>query len=274
MDTSAETCEIWAKVPTLEYDADTSLFIWYGNASAVAYAADDTFGSQNVWTSNYKLVHHAVDGFYGSTSNGNNGVNSSASITASGKIGVAYDFDNDDYIYAPHDASLSYGTGDFFAQFWMKTSEASYEWAFSKGDGGAQGRFTIGVNTTLQAEIGDGSNTVAKSMGTTINTGSWFKITVNYDRSGNVEAFINGVSDGTESITSVGSVTNTSRVGISAAINNADTANAGLTAIIDEARTGTGLINVDWDLTEYNNQNSPSTFWTPVSGGRRVFLIS
>ena len=42
LDTVAETSEIWAKVPTLSYNSATSLFVWYGNSSAVAYDADAT----------------------------------------------------------------------------------------------------------------------------------------------------------------------------------------------------------------------------------------
>ncbi len=43
---------------TLSSSTDTSIYIYYGNASTSDYATNATYGAENVWDSNYLAVYH------------------------------------------------------------------------------------------------------------------------------------------------------------------------------------------------------------------------
>ena len=56
--TTLASGEIHVKLPTLYYNMNTPFYIWWGNSSASALAPNDTYGSQNVWDSNFVFVEH------------------------------------------------------------------------------------------------------------------------------------------------------------------------------------------------------------------------
>jgi len=50
---------IYVLVPNLSSSVDTTIYVWYGNSAANAYAATDTYGRNSVWTTtSYVHVHH------------------------------------------------------------------------------------------------------------------------------------------------------------------------------------------------------------------------
>src|SRR4029077_13499410 len=89
---SSTTGEViaWINVPTLSTSTDTSLFMYYGNASST-----DQSNKTAVWDANFKGVWHLPNGTAltanDSTSNANNGTVNSATATA-GKIDGAGSF--------------------------------------------------------------------------------------------------------------------------------------------------------------------------------------
>lgn len=50
--------KIWVKIPSLSSTSNTSIYMWWENDNATAYAATDTYGRNNVWTNNYIGVFH------------------------------------------------------------------------------------------------------------------------------------------------------------------------------------------------------------------------
>lgn len=55
-------CEIWVKVPSLSGSADTTIYAWYKPTSIKQQPAPSMpYGSESVWTSSYKAVHHLND---------------------------------------------------------------------------------------------------------------------------------------------------------------------------------------------------------------------
>lgn len=67
----------WVKIPTLSYNSDTIIYIWYRNAAASAVAVGATYGRNNVW-SRYRSVHHlneAAAPYIDSTGNGYDATN-------------------------------------------------------------------------------------------------------------------------------------------------------------------------------------------------------
>lgn len=110
--------EIWVKIPSISSNSNTTFYIWYHKSGESQPAIDSTYGAENVWDSNYKLVQHMNEDPSGSapqmidsTSNDNDGTSSGTMLTGdlvAGKIGNGLDFDgSDDYISIPAAASGS-----------------------------------------------------------------------------------------------------------------------------------------------------------------------
>lgn len=70
-----ETFQLYAavyhvKVPTASSTSDTDIYMYYGKADA-----SDGADAENVWDSNYKVVHHMTPDLYDSTANNHDGSN-------------------------------------------------------------------------------------------------------------------------------------------------------------------------------------------------------
>jgi len=77
------SAEIWVKVPSVSASTDTTIYVWYNKTGESQPAANDTYGSQNVWDSNYKAVYHFFGNSNDSTASGFNGTDSNVSYTNS-----------------------------------------------------------------------------------------------------------------------------------------------------------------------------------------------
>jgi hypothetical protein len=55
-DPSAGKCELAVKIPLVHEDDVTIIYMWWGNASASAYAPTDPFGQYNAYDGNYRAV--------------------------------------------------------------------------------------------------------------------------------------------------------------------------------------------------------------------------
>lgn len=112
----------WVEIPTLDYDDDTEIYLYYGNPSAA-----DQSNATGVWDSDTDAVYHLDDDPTGtvtdSTSNSNS-LSSNGSMTSSdiidGQNGNAITFDGtDDYLDRANDTDFDYGTGDFTISGWF-----------------------------------------------------------------------------------------------------------------------------------------------------------
>jgi hypothetical protein len=101
------TAEIHVKVTSVSASVDTTIYVWWNTAGTDSQpAASDTYGSENVWDSNYKLVLHMSQDPSGSapqildsTSNGYDAT-SRGSMTSGdlvdAAVGKGLDFDGTD----------------------------------------------------------------------------------------------------------------------------------------------------------------------------------
>ena len=278
LDTVAETSEIWAKVPTLSYNSATSLYIWYGNSSAVAYDANATFGSQNVWSS-YGHVWH--DGIIDSTGNSTPVNNGSTSST--GKIGLGATFvgASSQYINTAYDPTLT--DQNFTMQIWSKTTSTNSDTLFGsiaeKGTNDPIVKMGINAGVANKPYIqtrDNNNNNITTNDTTTVNDGNWHFIVGMRDTTSNLQKIsVDGETFET------GADTRTTGFNLSSypiwlgAANTRGSIGEALDGELDEFRMRLETLTNDWIATEYNNQNDPSTFWTPVSGvTRRIFVIS
>ena len=109
-DDANEKAWLHVKVPSVAYDADTILYLYYDadHADNDTYVGDTTDAvTHNVWDADFKAVYHmaqdpngdVADAIKDSTSNANDGTPAGTMLTADlvdGKVGKAIDFDGAD----------------------------------------------------------------------------------------------------------------------------------------------------------------------------------
>lgn len=253
----------WVTLPTLSATTDTDVYLYYGNSTAT-----DQQNSAAVWDANYKGVWHlkesptnAAGEIKDSTGTGNNGtsLNMAAGEQTAGQIDGSLDFNG-----FANGVDLSSGYTDansFTFSAWVRSDgNNAGNKIFSNGrSGGSSSGWSVGFGGS------DGAYRFTKYgiVDAEVTSGSWssdFTYVVWVVKANNdVEVYVNGVSAGSVGNTST-ITTNASdaRIGF-----NRDSTNSSgdyWNGLIDEVRYSNTIRSSDWIATEYNNQNSPSTF--------------
>lgn len=274
--TTAETGELHFKAD-ISHNIDNVFYIYYDNDSASDYAADHTYGSENVW-SDYIGVWHLEEDPGGSapqtldsTSNDHDGT-SQQGLGSSGQVdgklaGYGVDFDGtNDFIEVDHTAALEI-TGDLTITFWYnKDTNSGADKAISKGP--AFGTVSpYGVRSPSSGGMildhNDGTGGSQESL-TTTNTFSldaWHYVAV-IRESGVRSIFVD--DNAQEAGPELQSRTPTASgdpltIGTADAVDPTDSPFDGT---LDEMRIRNTAIHPTWARTEYNNQNSPNTFYS------------
>lgn len=238
----------WVKVPSLSASANTVLYMYYGNPTAASQQ-----NATAVWDSNYKMVQHLKETSgtttADSTSNAITGTKVSATEPnpTTGQINGAQSFDgvNDQITFTSQDIGTVNTT-----TYWLNFTDS--------GDGvvlgGAAGNYATYLDATnIYYSAGSGNYVTVAHGGLT--SGTYYHIAV--VRNGtSVSFYKNGAQIGT---TQTLGANNT--LAVSSMMAYAD-ATFPTTGVLDEIRLATTNRSAGWILTEYNNQSSPSTFFT------------
>ncbi|MCA1807646.1 MAG: DUF2341 domain-containing protein, partial [Actinobacteria bacterium] len=269
IDTASSTGELHFKANEIDAEADTDFYIYYGNTAAVDYALSDTYGSQNVWSDGYAGVWHLSEGSgdaRDSTANNSNGTNNGATQGATGQVGDGYEFDGtDDYVKITENFVSSPSELTISAWFKNETGGDNFEAVLHKGSANTVGSsdYWIGVSSgdnltaTIGANAGPGWD--AGETNTLANIGQWYYMTASWDGSV-VDVYLDGQFDKQYSLSSYGNLDTDTRFGASA-----DGTNYEFGGTASEIRIYNKSISGNEIETTYNNQNSPSTFYT-ISG--------
>ncbi|MGA1839548.1 MAG: PilC/PilY family type IV pilus protein [bacterium] len=257
----------WVRVPVLNHDKDTIIYIYYGNSSISA----PTENSNQVWDENYMAVWHLREKANGSgkeykdsTSNYNDGRGGGGTpalvpeITSSGKIGYAQDLYGDDYIEFPDSASLkltdaitlsgwinlrNFGSGDDVDVLIRRRKNIPPDYQLVFDDSYPQFVLNGGDDDPI---IGS----------TYLFPNTWYYIVGTWKSGGSRTVYLNGSSDGTGSFTGPIEIHKGSLyLGGMEEFDSID-------GLLDEVRISNVERSTDWIMTEYNNQNSPSTFYS------------
>ena len=261
----------------LSSTTDTTIYVYYGD-NDVSDQWDTADGSNDVFDSNYKGVWHLPDGStlssLDSTSNNNDGTPSGGTVAIAGKIdgGASTGSYHNNYISLGTDSSISVASKTQYTfEGWIKfTNTNDSQLFFSQAISGDWWRFALGLYgtdcgssqiafMTRDSSTGD-TGTRESICGTAPTAGLWYHYAAVYDSvSGAKTLYINGSSSATTG-TSVGAFTSTASAGISIG-ENLDT---GYTfgGVADEVRVSATARSADWIKTGYNNQSSPSTFYS------------
>lgn len=257
----------WVKIPTLSASADTVIYLAYGNSAI----STDQSAATTTWDSNYLGVYHLGDGTTLSVAdsmNIHNGTNNSATATT-GQIygGVNYS-GSSQYIALGNIATFS-DTQTVTLECWLKSS-TNGQWLMGNIQYGKSGvGLNLGLGTANKAAMmignysgaGDGGGIRHASGGTSVQDGTWRHVVATYDgsqSSAGIKIYLNGVAE---------SMTSNSNTAPSVFDNTAFRLGSipygyYATAVNDEIRISNTARSVSYALASYNNQNSPSAFYT------------
>lgn len=246
----------WVNVPSLSSSTDTTLYMYYGNASA-----SDQSNKTAVWDANYKGVYHVPNGttlsLNDSTSNANNaslynnGTGTSTPTTGFIDGGVHNTSTVLSGVMIP---SMNSGATSTF-EAWALPTAADTSGGFARilENFFSDGIFLGAANTQFSFIVASDFSV----SGGLVSPGTWSQVVGVYDGTTS-RLYVNGIlvaSHVTTGPTRGSSVFGFGYDAVSPG-NSAETWDGAL----DEGRISTTARSASWILTEYNNQSSPGTF--------------
>ncbi len=251
------TLVAWVQVPLLNAGVNTTIYMYYGKTGITVNPSTD-----NVWDANYVGVYHlSNENFTDASGTGNNGINSGTNNVTNAKIAGGRNFDpTGEYIQLPtsgwsaNSGTVSvWGSSDAFTgnhqYFFGHTSQPSFNNRIQI--------YTDDSNGYLDVGLGN-SHALAGGNIFDLNTGQWYYIVLTWN-AGNYAAYVNGnsVASGTYApLTEIGTLADIGNQGEPAMRNES------FDGQLDEVRISNVSRSANWILTEYRNQNSPSTFYS------------
>jgi len=270
---------------SLSSSSNTSIYVWYHKSGETQPAANDTYGSENVWNSNYLAVFHMNQDPSGSAPQLTDSTSNDFDMTSYGsmasgdlvdaKLGKGIDFD---------------GTGDCFLKGTpiggdtINTGISAYTlqaWAYSTDPADSYGPVmgcTIGHDHYIHHYragddkwhfwFRDNTDTLRSSAvysNATVTASQWYMLHATNDGS-NQYLYVDGAQQ-TASGSYSGFESTDQHLCIGARFTT-DTRR--FEGKLDEVRVLSAALASGWISTEYNNQSSPSTFavpGTPVNVG-------
>jgi len=259
----------WVKA-NLSPATDTRIYIQYGDPAISTFQGNISA----TWNSSYAAVYHLKNGTTLSaadaTSNANNGTIVGATATSGQIEGAASLSGAPQYINAGNGASIGL-TGNMTIEAWVNPTDYSNYSGIAGKTSGTYGfpkpfDFYLTQNTGIpQLYRGNGTmGNYSNVAGTAAPaTGVWSHIVVTI--SGNtVTHYLNGVVNGSGTLSAAGAGANGTESLFIGSRNDFATRFKGK---MDEVRLLNAALSADWVRTSYNNQSSPSTFYTISNEG-------
>jgi len=257
--------------------SDTTIYIEYGDGALTEYGVTDTHGRDNVWSDYAFVTHH---GLIDSTGNGT--ITDNGTVSSSGPFGSSTGARRGDSTNADSlTSSQTFSTivEPFTIQAWgfIEVSQATriicLADASSTNQQAAIGTlFSSGFGGEIQAW--DGTTNDVSSISALTGEDIWRSYSGIFTSDTSRKLNINGGAASVSSTVSV-SMTGVDRLKM---LVSADSTPFGTQPLrVAEGRFRLSAISDDLDATEFNNQNSPSTFaaaGTPVEiGGVDVSML-
>lgn len=276
-------CEFHINVPSISHTVDTVIRVYYGNAAIVS----DQQNRNATWNSNYKCVLHlnSVSDLTDSTSNGNNATNTGLT-TIAGKWNGAVDNDGT----GTNNLAIANGLYEMISNaavntvsLWWNCDDRSPH-AMVIWDGDTAHNFTgfeLGQSADFYWGIGQSGANARYSGAFKLSThgagnldDTWYYTAMVKTAAGdNGDIYIN--TSGTPYMLGYqsGSLANPQSGGGTMLTKYHGTTTDTFNGAIKEFRVLDVALSSDWVLAEYNNQNSPSTFYSvgsPASGASGI----
>jgi hypothetical protein len=265
--TSTAVGELHFKAPSLSTGANSTFYIYYGNAAATAYATTSTYGRNNVWNNGYTAVYHldesptaAAPQYIDSTgSTTGTSANMEAGDQVAAQVGRGQQIDGtNEAIQTTYNRTLSTSTWSV----WMNPNGAQGNYdgiVFSRG------AVTSGLNVNTAGGIGyhwnDAVNTYSWTGGPALLLNQWSmaSLVITPTLATVYRHATSGIATGTNAVTHGSSNINDLDLG------QDDAGGRFFSGILDEVRISNVARTQGWLTTEYNNLASSSAF-ASVSG--------
>jgi len=257
----------------VDSDTNTDFYIYYGNAGASDYAVDATYGRNNVWNSDYLAVFHFqeavnndANGYVDSSGSGKHGQGTSMAITApAGKLaGKAAEFDGAaDYITTARILTDTTYSIAAWCNIQSLNGSSGTPIYYQEAGGGTTGQEVGMIDEYPSAGI---QTFFARSGGAGVATGNdvnwaldtWFYAGATFNGTA-VTFYYNGGSGGSGTVTGGTPPDFNGRIAVWYDLADATRFTDGA---FDELRIRDDVATATWISTEYNNQSSPSTFYS------------
>ncbi len=264
IDTTAKTGELHFNGNSLSSTVDTIFYIYFNNPSATEPAANATYGKYNVWDSNFLYVGHFQGNSNDSTSNQFNGTDTAMTYgTAYQKLsgqgaslnGTTSQIDLGTSSTLNPTAVTVEGWGyitslaQAYNSFIQRYAASIVPYQLMVKSNGLLAMFFDA--TTRISYDGTGSHTLS------INT--YYYLVGAYDSTNGLAAYVNGASDKTVAANGNLALSSTAHTLFG---NDDIDASRFWPGYMDEVRISKIARSSTWISTQYNNQNSPSTFYS------------
>jgi hypothetical protein len=270
-DPGTGTLVAWVKVPSLSATANTDVYMYYGDAGA-----SDQQNKTGVWTNGYVGVWHlkeeqagtgTVDVYKDSTANADHGDDFISAIGQTGKINGGHDFNGtSDYVALANDpvGNLTNGTVSAWVRFDSVTwsNDGTGVWAYQTSHTAGSQNAILGAhppswgNSNLGFGVWAGGAWRNAQATTAPATGTWYHMVGTWG-TGGVQFYLDGAWKETDSsYTGAMPDTTVHTIGRTARVDGL------IDGLIDEVRISNVARSAAWIQTEYNNQNSPATFYS------------
>lgn len=267
----------WVNVPAVSASANTIIQMYYGNSAVITSTS-----TTGVWDSNYKGVWHFNNSVSDYTSNGRHLTDVLTANTSSGKVGEGRDLNN--FLDIPSNLVGQYlslpngffsGITNFTFEGWVNLDRSTTNWerVFDFGQGSVVNFFLCTsagtgspAETRARITVNNSANEQGPVSGNVTNTGAWMHWAVVLNNAtSTMTLYKNGVALATAS----GTVTNTPQLLEASTANyfgrSQYTVDHLIDAKFDEFRISSTARSAGWVATSYNNQNTPSSFYTVSS---------
>ena len=266
------TVEIYVKVSSISSASDTVIYCWY-HAYAWQPFVSETNGQQNAYDSNTKIslpFSHTMDN---AANDSFHSVDRSSTLQAytSGKVGEGFSgTTNRGFLYDPASAITISTAYSLAAWVSVGASLANICQIISndKSDATTDRVFQFRIETSglvTFIRFDSGQSAVANFSGATDLRNAGFKrVWATFDTTNGSKIYVDGSSDGTNgTLTANRNVASTSH--LSVGYRESGTDDGFFLGTLDNVQLHTASRNAAWITTDFNNQNSPSTFSSPGS---------
>ncbi|KKL75022.1 hypothetical protein LCGC14_2059050, partial [marine sediment metagenome] len=259
---SGGTLIAWVRIPILDFDDNTVIYMYYGNPCITSSTQNVT----GVWDEYYAAVWHLDESpvdqgtHDDSTSNPNTGTwndsDSGGNTSASGRIDGADSLDgSDDHIDAGNDTSLQI-SGAFTVSAWVNPTDTSTrtDWGDPIISKEGTNGFQLGYSSDTRFGFMLNGGGASMTWGTTGKTPVWYYVVGVYDGT-TAYIYVNGIEENSGADAYTANTAQDLQIG-------AFESTRELEATIDEVRLSSFRRSADWIKTEYYNQKASSTFFS------------
>ncbi len=262
----------WVRIPILSHSSNTIIKIMYGNPLATTDPSVTT-----VWDSHYKGVWHLDNNSLSDfTSYNKAGTPFGSPTYPAGRIYNSLGLNGTNQYVEVNSAPNINFAGNITVSAWVYMNAGGRDQKIASNQNNSSGGYKFGIytNDKVEFEIRNSSNTPSLNRdvtgGTVLSTGQWYYLSgISSDVLDSIKTFVNGIPERPFKKTGIlGTASNNLVIS-----KEPFQSSYYFSGRFDELRISDVVRSNGWLRTEYNNQSSPSTFYTVDATGTAINII-